>query len=237
MAQTKPNGETGQAGETSPVPDSVAIVAMGLSNVDYLLTAAQNGNRKFFDEVWGINVMTDIIQCDRGFFMDSISFLKNDPRTEKHLYGCYKDWLSRCNVPVYSSVTDPEFPCIVEYPLEDVVNTLQSSYFSNTVAYAVALAVHIGVKNLFLFGCDYNYSGANKSFEDGRGCVEFYLRAAQERGISVHIAANSSLLDTNKKLRDKMYGYPFEVEVIPDEENSGRVKVVKHLDKPIEWKP
>jgi hypothetical protein len=237
MAQTKPNGDTGQVGETSPAPNSVAIVAMGLSNVDYLLTAAQNGNRKFFDEVWGINVMTDIIQCDRGFLMDPLSFFLNDPRTEKHLYGNYKDWLSRCTVPVYSSIADPEFPCIVEYPLEDVINTLQSSYFSNTVAYAVALAIHIGVKELYMFGCDYNYGGNNRAFEDGRGCVEFYLRAAQERGITVNIAANSSLLDTNKKPAHKMYGYPFEVEVAEDQDNPGKVKVIRHLDKPMAWKP
>ena len=226
--------ETAQGAETPP--GSVAIVAMGLSNVDYLLTCGTNGSRKYFDEVWGINVISDIVQCDRGFMMDPLAFFEADPRTEKHLSANYKEWLSRCKIPIYSSIADPEFPCLVEYPLEAVINSVRSSYFSNTVAYALAYAIHLGVKRIFLFGCDYNYGPGSRAYEDGRACVEFYVGIAGERGIEVNVASNSSLLDTNKKSRDKMYGYPFELDIVPDEQNPTKVKVVKHMDKPIAYK-
>lgn len=218
-------------------PKSVAIVAMGLSNIDYTLAVATHGSRKRFDEVWGINVMGDIIHCDRVFMMDHLSFFKNDPRTDKHLYENYREFLSRCKVPVYTAEADPEFPCMVEYPLEDVINDLKSAYFNNSVAYAVAMAIHLNVEELFIFGADYNYNDGNKSFELGRGCVEFLLGIAIARGIIVSVAQNSSLLDTNIPHDKRFYGYPYEIEALPDDDNPGKVKVVRHKDKPwYEWK-
>ena len=81
-----------------------------------------------------------------------------------------------------------------------------SPYFNSTAAYAVAYAVHIGVKRISLFGIDYTMPNAH-SAEKGRACVEFWLGIAAARGIEITVPETSSLLDACAPDRDRLYGY------------------------------
>jgi len=52
---------------------TVAIVAMGMSCHDYIQNATVKGSKdKIADEVWAINSMGGVIQCDRIFIMDDL---------------------------------------------------------------------------------------------------------------------------------------------------------------------
>jgi hypothetical protein len=66
------------------------------------------------------------------------------------------EWMREHPGPIYTSRTHPDYPGLVEYPLEDVINELGFSYFNSTAAYAVALRSS-GVKKISLFGIDYTY--------------------------------------------------------------------------------
>ncbi|MBW8814028.1 MAG: hypothetical protein JF588_11440, partial [Caulobacterales bacterium] len=113
-------------------------------------------------------------------------------------------WMRGHPGPIYTSRTHPDYPGLVEFPLQDVINDLGHPYFNSTAAYALALAIHEGAGMISLFGIDYTYANAHHA-EQGRACVEFWLGLAQARGIGVNVAETSSLLDTCQGL--SLYGY------------------------------
>jgi hypothetical protein len=195
------NTATGDNGH----PYTVAIVAMGPSHRDYLDECLACSSRwAVADETWAINAMAGVIQHDRAFIMDDLPYFAKQARTAPHLAG-YKDWLHKSTAPIYTSTAHPEFPASVRYPIEDVVQKLRVAYFNTTVAYAVAYALYIGVREMKLYGMDFT-DRTNQAFsEAGRACVEYWLRDAAWRNIKVTIARSSSLCDhaTNRPL----YGY------------------------------
>ena len=96
------------------------------------------------------------------------------------------------------------YPGLVSYPLKEVLESTGAPYLNNTVAMAIAYALHIGVKTLSLFGVDFTYPDAHIS-EKGRACCEFLLGLAAARGMEVRVPETTTLLDAN--MPDKFYGY------------------------------
>jgi hypothetical protein len=270
-----------------PVPDRVAIVGNGPSRVDYVdLTTRLGGRREMFDEVWGINQVSDVFGCDRGFHMDNVRV--QEIRSQRHaklkaiatelltggtaiavgrrieletdfgfgnlnqaIASCARDlaeqtglnesdaalidmatrkiasdrakalevaangsdgvggmlrWLRNHPGPIYTSVPHEDYPGLIPYPLADVMNSLgRMAYFNSTAAYAVALAVHLGVKKLYVFGCDFTYPNV-KQAEQGRACVEFYLGMGRARGMVIGLP-NTSLMDGIATNKERLYGY------------------------------
>jgi hypothetical protein len=104
------------------------------------------------------------------------------------------------------------FDGLVEYPIADVINGAGGPpYFTNTVPYAIALALAgkkaglpEDVDGLALFGVDYSYTN-NKKAEEGRACCEFWLGRAFERGITVQLPSDTWLMGARS--RHRLYGY------------------------------
>lgn len=210
---TSDGGVQAYALEGRKLPESVAIVAMGKSKGTYVALAAQAGGAgQMVDEVWAINAMGGVIQHDRLFQMDDmqIQTARAEARPETMVGGMMK-WMPYHPGPIYTSKVYPEFEGAVEYPLEWVCNRTGQCYFNNTVAYAVAFAIALGVKDLRLFGLDYSYEGAEAhKRERGRACVEYWLGIAAARGIALTVAGDSTLLDANVPERERFYGYDAE---------------------------
>jgi SAM-dependent methyltransferase len=186
----------------------VAIVALGPSSDQYVdITKRQGGRHKFCDETWAINAMGDVIDCDLIFHMDDVRIqeIRAAAAPASNIAAMVK-WLKTSKVPVVTSRPHPDYPALVEFPLEDVLNHLGHDYFNNTAAYAVAFAIHIGVAELSLFGMDYTYANVHDA-EKGRACVEFWIGQAHARGIRVHLPKSTSLLDANVPRSARLYGY------------------------------
>lgn len=190
------------------VPDHVVILGLGPSLEAFVDLAKRVGGRSAFcDEVWGINAVGDVIDCDRVFHMD-------DVRIQERRAAAHPDsniarmlaWLKRHQGPVYTSRAHPDYPGLVEYPLQEVIRSCGFAYFNSTAAYAVAYAVHIGVKRIGLFGFDFTYSDSHKA-EKGRACVEFHLGIAKARGIELGFPENTSLMDSCAPFEERIYGY------------------------------
>lgn len=200
-SRTKKSGAAG--------PRRIAIVAMGASNASYITMAASNGHRaEIADEVWAINAMAGLIYHDRAFVMDDVKYVLADQTKNgrKVAAGVFK-WLPAHDKPVYTTTAYPEWPALVEYPVADVLQSIGGvPYLNNTVAYAVAYAIYLGVKEISLFGCDFSYPDAHIS-ESGRGCVEFLLGTAAARGISINLPDTTTLLDAHVPMNRKLYGY------------------------------
>jgi hypothetical protein len=113
-------------------------------------------------------------------------------------------------------------PGAIEFPLQDVINSIGAQYFNSTVAYAVAYAMHLGVKKISLYGADFSYPDGHKA-ESGRGCVEFLLGMAAARGVYIEVAADSTLLDSNVAEDQRFYGYDAELIKVEPGENGAVV--------------
>lgn len=196
--------------------ERVAIVAMGPSARSFFDAGVRGaGVSEFADAVWAINKAMWVVRHDVGFRMDSpavferrIEESENDK--QRRARSQMRDFLRTHNRPVYSGIRerDPRYPCLVPYPLAEVVGTLRSDYFNGGVSYAVAMAIVMGVKRISLFGCDYtNHTNPHAHGERGRGCVEFYLGMANAHGIEVIVPSTSCLIDGNVEPQDRFYGY------------------------------
>ena len=182
----------------------VALVALGHSCTEYMeLTFGAGGRKRIFDETWGINAAGDVIHCDKIFHMDDVKVQELRAEAGNEKVRAMLAWMKTHPGPIFTSKAYPDYPGLVEYPLEDVVNALGANYFNNTTPYVIAYAAFIGVKELFLFGVDYTYPNMQEA-ERGRACCEYWIRAAQERGCEVSVAANSTIMDAFK---GKCYGY------------------------------
>ena len=186
----------------------ICILGLGPSLDQYLeITKRLGGRSAFCDEVWAINALGDVFQCDLVFHMDDIriQLIRAEARPASNIAMMTK-WLKTSPVPVVTSRAHPDYPALVEYPLEDVLNNLGHDYFNNTAAYAVALAIHTGATKISCFGMDYTYANTHDA-EKGRACVEFWLGAAHARGIEIKLPKTTTLMDSMYPKASRLYGY------------------------------
>ena len=128
----------------SPRRETV-LLALGGTYADYVLARINSQDLTRC----GINSIGGIIHVDRTFMMDPASRFLDDVKAGTQT-GIGKEFLLETpnKGPIYSCVLDERIPEIVEYPLTEVIEDLQISYFNNTVAYAIAFAIHKKVKKL-----------------------------------------------------------------------------------------
>lgn len=211
------------------VPEHVTIIGLGPSCVAFFeLTRRLGGASAYSDEVWGINALGDVLHCDRVFHMDDVLIQERRARArpESNIAAMLR-WLKTHPGPVYTSIVRDGYPGMVAFPLEDVLNGNYDGnggpYFNSTAAYAIAYAIHIGVKRISLFGLDYTLANAHQA-EQGRACCEFWLGIAAARGIEITIPVQSTLMDACAPDRERLYGYDC-VDVIFDDQEKDRIRV------------
>lgn len=186
----------------------IAILGLGPSVDQYLdIVKRQGGRSKFCDEVWAINALGDVFDCDLIFHMDDVRIqeVRAAAKPESNI-AAMVEWLKTTPTPVMTSRAHEDYPSLIEFPLEDVLNHLGHDYFNNTAAYAVAYAVHVGAEQISLFGMDFTYENVHHA-EKGRACVEFWIGQAHARGIKINTPKNTTLLDSNVERSARLYGY------------------------------
>ena len=222
------------------VPEIVSLVALGQSKNAFFAESMIIGNsRGVADEVWVINKMGVLIKHDMLWRMDDMRRVigVNDQYYEggnleepKTIHETYDDFLKSHDRPIVTSTVYPEYPSAVTYPLEEVINTIGYSYFRTTPAYAAAFAIHIGVKQLRIYGCDFVYPTNMYKGESGRANLEFILGVGMTMGMEVWVPPTTTLLDSKAPTAEKMYGYIDPVEVGPDPKDDQRWKVFHRPD-------
>lgn len=186
----------------------IAILGLGPSVDQYLdIVKRQGGRSKFCDQVWAINALGDVFDCDLIFHMDDIRIqeIRANAAPESNIAAMVK-WLQTTETPVMTSRAHENYPALIEFPLEDVLNTLGLDYFNSTAAYAVAYAIYSGATKISIFGMDFTYENVHHA-EKGRACVEFWIGQAHARGIEICTPKNTTLLDANIDRQARLYGY------------------------------
>ena len=212
----------------------IAILGLGPSVRQFLELAKRCGGRRAFcDEVWGINALGDVFACDLIFHMDDVRIqeIRAAAKPQSNIAAMVK-WIKRSKTPVVTSRKHLDYPALVEFPLQDVLNNLGHDYFNNTGAYAVAFAIHIGATKISLFGMDYTYPNVHDA-EKGRACVEFWLGQAHARGIQINLPKTTSLLDSMYPQASRLYGYDtVDVSIGVDEDGQAKVEFTPRTTLP-----
>lgn len=194
------------------VPEHVAILGLGPSIREFFELIKQLGGKNgYCDEIWGINNLGNVFACDRVFHMDDVKIQELRAAAGHLPVANMLGWLKTHPGPIYTSVVRDGYPGMVAFPLQDVLNGTGegnggSPYFNSTTAYAIAFAIHIGVKKISLFGVDYTMPNVHHA-ERGRACCEFWLGIAASRGIEIMIPQSSSLMDACSGHEARLYGY------------------------------
>lgn len=217
----------------------VALLGMGPSAHEYVRTVSSAGSARVFDELWTVNCYGSVYRADRVFHMDDVKIQEiRAAAGHKHIENTLK-WLKEYDGDVYTSRAWPDYECLQEFPLEDVLTATGGPvYFNGTVAYAMALAlagVEGGlpedVESISLFGLDYAYQMPVWKGEKGRSCVEYWLgrmhagRKAPQNGPKVFLNKKTWLMDA--AFGPSLYGYDtVAVEINAREDGSAKVEFV-----------
>lgn len=110
----------------------------------------------------------------------------------------HRGYLETCGMPVMMSHPDPNIPTAVKFPLEACI-ALGGDYFTSTVSYMLAWALHQGYKEVALFGIDLI---VGTEYEVQKACAEFWLGVCHGRGMTVRLPPQCALLKHSHR-----YGY------------------------------
>jgi hypothetical protein len=187
----------------------VALLGMGPSADGYPRYCAVRGGRNVaFDETWTVNAFGDIYKADLIFHMDDVRIQQIRADAGNDQIARMLEWMRKHPGPIFTSRAHPDYPGLVDFPLEEVLTSTGGPiYFNSTPAYAVAYAIHKGVKEFAPFGLDYAYHPKFNG-EQGRACVEYWLGRAvggqSQDGMHLYLPRDTFLLDTRC---NKLYGY------------------------------
>jgi hypothetical protein len=121
-------------------------------------------------------------------------------------------WLTtQTETPVYMQDSYSDVPMSIRYPLDDIVSTFQTKYFTSSVAYALALACLKRYKRIELYGVEME---TNTEYQYQRDGVTLWLGVAH--GLGIEVDAHVSIFD------QPLYGYEGEV-VFPYEKFGERI--------------
>ena len=193
-------------------PKHIAIVAMGDSSVHYMRRRTINqGVTVVPDEVWGINFVCDWLAADKIFLMDGFEAL------EKLGWDAWVKRKEKAGVPFLMPFKEKRFKCSIEFPLVEVIEHIKEwRELVNTGCFAIAYAIHIGVKRIDLFGFDFDYKedrfkdAEGRSYisvmEDTKAATQFWAGVAVGKGIAVNTAPGRFL----NTMDGQFYGYPLD---------------------------
>ena len=144
----------------------------------------------FGDESWEIwtlfdmNVRQDVPRFTRHFEIHPLDWFREKEKD-------YYEWL--CNVrgkPVYLQRLDEKIPAGVLYPKDEIVERF-GRYFTNTVAWMIALAIHEAPAEIGLWGVD---MAADTEYGKQKPSCEYFIGLAVGAGITMQIPDTSDLL-------------------------------------------
>lgn len=162
-------------------------------------------------EIWSLSdAPKEIPRWDRHFELHDIEgAAAGDGRVRREKWGPYWEFLKRDHgsKPIYLQHPHPDIPKGIIFPKQDVLQHFPP-YFTNTVSWLIAYALHIGtgdsaefdLKELGLYGVDMaqHGTGLKSEYAHQRPSCEFFLGICAGKGISIHVPESSDLLKARR---------------------------------------
>lgn len=155
-------------------------------------------------------------RCDALFQMHLPAIYRN-PRNRNDMN--HWNWLQGQHIfPIYMQDVDLAIPASVKYPLDEICDELLGNFrfadgdrivfFTNTISYAIALAVHLKYKEIHIYGVEME---SNTEYTYQRFNVTFWTGLALGRGITVVQHCGQGIYQVPK------YGYDGTPDIPPEE--------------------
>lgn len=148
-------------------------------------------------EIWGVNelyTVKDVERVDVLFELHDYKWIKEGKRSKEHLPS-----LQKMTIPIWMQQHYQDIPKSLPFPRQQL-HDKYGHYFTNTISWEIALAMHIGVKEIGLWGVN---MATDIEYASQRPSVEYFVGLARGAGIKVYIPPESDLLKT-------AYQYGFE---------------------------
>lgn len=142
---------------------------------------------------------------------------------KKHWDTSYLTWLQQNTVPIYMQEHYKDVPASLKYPFSQVIHQFRP-YFTNHVAWMIALALTEGVTTIGLYGCHYE---SESEYGVQRGCAEYWCGVAEGRGVQIVIPPTCNLLNFPPQL----YGYESHPDGVRAKEYSAPIAKVPSVKK------
>lgn len=119
-------------------------------------------------------------------------------------YSLWGEFEAKMNMASRKMAAKQKIPYVdlTNYPLREVIDCFETDYFTNTVDYAIALALYEHYSEIDLYGINMEIESEYAFEKPG---VEFWCGMAKGMGVKVKVHGDRS---TIMKTRDgKLYGY------------------------------
>lgn len=228
--------------------DRAALIGMGATGVQFTEQCFLEGywKRSSYDFVFAMNAAAYAFNCDFAASIHDAKVMKNIfaeyeskkagtwPGQDTPMPQANTNWMKDLKVPVILGEAMPEIPNSLELPLDEMFEEFNDQYFTNTSHFMLAFLLLCRVKNVYLFGCDFDYLGMDAKSERGRGGMEYWIGRARGMGTEIHIPPGSMLLETNMRRATGIYGYYMQPLALRDE--AGNVVGIKEWVDPVEYR-
>ena len=174
-----PAGASAEVGHFPLEPRKIAVIG----------TTPHRANAPYDDpawEIWGVGRWhPDVRRWDRWFEIHDLATLKAD-------YDDHLKYLADSGKPVYVREPTPKIPNGVVYPRETIVERFGGTYFfTSTIAWMTALALHEGVTHLGLCAVD---MATNEDYATTKPVCKHFTAVALLMGVDVVVSRHSDLL-------------------------------------------
>ena len=167
-------------------------------------------------EIWCLNDLYEAIpRYDRVFQIHSRQSI--DTYTTRGEKASYIERLRGITVPIYMTERYEDIPTSLRYPLEEMVEEF-GPYFTNTISYMIALAVHEGYEEIHIYGVD---MAVGPEYIAQRPSCEYHIGIAKGRGIKVFIPFQSDLLKARF-----LYGFQEDEEIAFNKKCESSIKMM-----------
>lgn len=164
-------------------------------------------------DVWGLKFIWRKRKIHRAFMMDDLRWILARRKGRETIAE-----LNEPRIPLVCLQHYDELPLSEPYPLDEVLVKFGITYFTNTLSYMIALAVHVGYERIELYGTDMGAQSAvdvrdprirhqEESWSHERECMNFWLGVAVGRGIQIFVPERSSLVKHSDFGESNLYGY------------------------------
>ena len=103
----------------------------------------------------------------------------------------YIEYLSALKCPVYMIEPVPEIPTSVAYPQDEMLEKFGPFFWTSTLSYMFALAIHQGATEIGLWGVDMS---ATEEWQFQRSGCHYFISIARAMGIKVTLPPESDLI-------------------------------------------